>query len=164
MPFRQGARLTIENLGEQEARLYFQIDYTLTEIPEDAAYFHAQWRRSNPLPTRRSTRSSTGSPGARTTSAPTWPGVNNSGWWGEGRSSSTSTATGVADDLRDRDGGLLRQGLELRRAGRGLHPFSTPFLGLNQVLKPDGLYRSQQRFGMYRWHVMDPIPSPPPCA
>lgn len=28
---------------------------------------------------------------------------------------------------------------------------------MHQVLKPDGLYRSQQRFGMYRWHVMDPI-------
>jgi len=25
------------------------------------------------------------------------------------------------------------------------------------VIKPDGLYRSQQRFGLYRWHVMDPI-------
>ena len=35
--------------------------------------------------------------------------------------------------------------------------FSTPFLGLPQVIQPDGLYRSQQRFGMYRWHVMDPI-------
>jgi hypothetical protein len=35
--------------------------------------------------------------------------------------------------------------------------FSTPFLGLPQVIKPDGLYRSQQRFGMYRWHIMDPI-------
>jgi hypothetical protein len=35
--------------------------------------------------------------------------------------------------------------------------YSTPFLGLHQVIKPDGLYRSQQRFGMYRWHIMDPI-------
>ena len=25
------------------------------------------------------------------------------------------------------------------------------------MIKPDGLYRSQQRFGMYRWHIMDPI-------
>ena len=24
-------------------------------------------------------------------------------------------------------------------------------------LAPDGLYRSQQRFGMYRWHLPDPI-------
>jgi hypothetical protein len=26
-----------------------------------------------------------------------------------------------------------------------------------QVLKPDGLYQSQQRFGLYRWHIPDPI-------
>jgi hypothetical protein len=31
------------------------------------------------------------------------------------------------------------------------------FLGLPQIIRPDGLYRSQQRFGMYRWHIMDPI-------
>src|SRR5213075_445796 len=35
--------------------------------------------------------------------------------------------------------------------------YSTPFLGLPQVIKPDGLYHSQQRFGMYRWHIPDPI-------
>ncbi|NIU61764.1 MAG: DUF2961 domain-containing protein, partial [Gammaproteobacteria bacterium] len=28
---------------------------------------------------------------------------------------------------------------------------------LPQVLRPDGLYQSQQRFGMYRWHVPDPV-------
>jgi len=50
MPFRKSARLTIENLGEQEVVLYYQIDYVLTEVAEDMAYFHAQWRRSNPLP------------------------------------------------------------------------------------------------------------------
>ena len=26
-----------------------------------------------------------------------------------------------------------------------------------QVIQPDGLYASQQRFSMYRWHIMDPI-------
>jgi Protein of unknown function (DUF2961) len=26
-----------------------------------------------------------------------------------------------------------------------------------QVIRPDGLYQSQQRFGLYRWHVLDPI-------
>jgi hypothetical protein len=25
------------------------------------------------------------------------------------------------------------------------------------VLRPDGLYASQQRFGLYRWHLVDPI-------
>jgi Protein of unknown function (DUF2961) len=26
-----------------------------------------------------------------------------------------------------------------------------------QVIRPDGLYQSQTRFGLYRWHIMDPI-------
>ena len=29
-------------------RLYYQINYTLTEVPEAAAYFHAQFRRVQP--------------------------------------------------------------------------------------------------------------------
>jgi hypothetical protein len=35
--------------------------------------------------------------------------------------------------------------------------FSTPYSGLAQVLRPDGTYNSQQRFGLYRWHITDPI-------
>jgi hypothetical protein len=34
---------------------------------------------------------------------------------------------------------------------------TTPFLGLQQIIRRDKLYRSQQRFGMYRWHLLDPI-------
>jgi D-arabinan exo alpha-(1,3)/(1,5)-arabinofuranosidase (non-reducing end) len=25
------------------------------------------------------------------------------------------------------------------------------------VIRPDGLYDSQERFGLYRWHILDPI-------
>lgn len=35
--------------------------------------------------------------------------------------------------------------------------FTTPYAGLPQVIRPDGVYKSQQRFGMYRWHIPDPI-------
>src|SRR5690606_15547873 len=49
MPFRKSAKITVENISEKDEVLYYQVDYTLTDIPEDAAYFHAQWRRSNPL-------------------------------------------------------------------------------------------------------------------
>jgi hypothetical protein len=28
--------------------------------------------------------------------------------------------------------------------------------GLAQVLRPDSIYQSQIRFGMYRWHITDP--------
>lgn len=35
-------------------------------------------------------------------------------------------------------------------------PFSNPYTGL-QVVKTDQLYQVQKRFGMYRFHIMDPI-------
>jgi len=39
----------------------------------------------------------------------------------------------------------------------GYVEFNTPYAGMPQVIRPDGLYASQQRFGLYRWHIMDPI-------
>jgi hypothetical protein len=35
--------------------------------------------------------------------------------------------------------------------------FSTPYSGLHQVIRGDGHYKVMQRFGMYRWHIADPI-------
>lgn len=35
--------------------------------------------------------------------------------------------------------------------------FSTPYTGLAQVIRPDGHFDSQTRFGLYRWHLRDPI-------
>ena len=35
--------------------------------------------------------------------------------------------------------------------------FSTPYTGLAQVLPPDKIYEVGQRFGLYRWHVTDPV-------
>ena len=50
MPFRRRARVTLTNLAEEPLYCYYQINYALTDVPEDAAYFHAQFRRVNPLP------------------------------------------------------------------------------------------------------------------
>ncbi|HBF95431.1 MAG TPA: hypothetical protein DDW66_03925, partial [Porphyromonadaceae bacterium] len=42
MPFRRKCRITMTNINDAEAmNLYYQIDYTLTDVPADAAYFHA---------------------------------------------------------------------------------------------------------------------------
>ena len=49
MPFRKRCRITLTNLDEVETRIYYQVDYTLTDVPQDCAYFHASFRRSNPL-------------------------------------------------------------------------------------------------------------------
>ncbi|MFR1474332.1 MAG: DUF2961 domain-containing protein [Hydrogeniiclostridium mannosilyticum] len=37
----------MENIAEEDMTLFYQIDYTLTDVPEDCAYFHAQFRRVN---------------------------------------------------------------------------------------------------------------------
>ena len=159
MPFRQSARLTLENLGTEEATVYYQIDYTLTDVPEDAGYFHAQWRRSNPLPYKQvhTLLDNVKGKGHYVGTYLAWQS-NNTGWWGEGEikfyldgDSNFPTICGTGTE--DYFGGAWN--FEHPQGEYGV--YSTPFLGLPQVLRPDGLYRSQQRFGMYRWHIMDPV-------
>ena len=50
MPFGKHCRITLTNIADEAMVLYYQINYALTEVPADAAYFHAQFRRANPLP------------------------------------------------------------------------------------------------------------------
>jgi hypothetical protein len=85
MPFRGHAKITVENLSSENVVLYYQVDYTLTEVPEDTAYFHAQWRRSNPLPYKEVHTILDGvrGKGHYVGTYLAWQ-VNNSGWWGEG--------------------------------------------------------------------------------
>ena len=159
MPFRKNARITIENLSGEEVVVYYQIDYVLTAISENTGYLHAQWRRSNPLPygSVHTILDNVKGKGHYVGTYLAW-GVNNSGWWGEGeikfyldgdREFPTICGTGTEDYF----GGAWNFDVP----GQGYTLYSTPFLGLSQILKPDGLYQSQQRFGMYRWHIMDPI-------
>jgi len=160
MPFRKRARLTIENLSPDIVRgFYFYIDYTLTEIPETRAYLHAQWRRSNPLPLNQVYTILDGVRGfGHYVGTYLAVGVNNNGWWGEGEvkfylDGDTDWPTICGTGTEDYFGGAWNW--EFPKGQYGL--YSTPFLGMHQVIKPDGLYLSQQRFGMYRWHIMDPI-------
>jgi hypothetical protein len=83
MPFRKHARITVENLTADEIRgFYFQITYALTEVEENRAYLHAQWRRSNPLPYQQVHTLLDGvtGQGHYVGTYLAW-GVNNNGWW-----------------------------------------------------------------------------------
>jgi hypothetical protein len=203
MPFRRRARITVENLSPDPASaLYYQITYTLTEVPDDCAYLHAQWRRSNPLPYQEVHTLLDGvrGQGHYVGTYLAW-GVNNTGWWGEGEikfylDADNEWPTICGTGTEDYFGGAWNFEHPPGQYGT----YSTPFLGLPQVIRPDGLYRSQQRFGndctdsesepemdqprrrhqprvhgsglshpvgeiyvpgyrfgMYRWHIMDPI-------
>lgn len=83
----QARRITLENLSPDEVLgFYYQIDYTLTEVPEDRAYFHSQWRRSNPVSYEEAHTLLGGVKGVgHYVGAYLAWGVNNNGWWGEGR-------------------------------------------------------------------------------
>jgi hypothetical protein len=160
MPFHKSARVTVENLtDEATSGFYYQITYTLTDVPDDVGYFHAQWRRSNPLPYKsvHTLLDGVRGQGHYIGTYIAW-GVHNNGWWGEGeikfyldgdQDFPTICGTGTEDYF----GGAWN--FEHPQGQYGI--FSSPYSGLPQVLAPDGLYRSQQRFGLYRWHIMDPI-------
>ena len=159
MPFRGKARLTIENLDQdKEFVVYYQVDYTLEEVPEDMAYFHAQWRRTNPLPYKEDYTIVDGIKGKGHFVGVyiAWQ-VNNNGWWGEGeikfymdgdRDFPTICGTGTEDYF----GGAWNWDMKGKYV-----TYSTPYLGMHQHIEPDSTYRANHRFGMYRWHVLDPI-------
>jgi hypothetical protein len=160
MPFRKHARITIENLGPDEVKgFYYQIDYALTDVPDDVAYLHAQWRRNNPLPYMEDHTILEGveGQGHYVGTYIAW-GVNNNGWWGEGEvkfyiDGDTDWPTICGTGTEDYFGGAWCFG----HFDGEYQGFTGPFLGLPQIIKPDGFYKSQQRFGLYRWHVRDPI-------
>ena len=168
MPFRRRARLTLTNLSDETISCYYQINYTLTDVPEDAAYFHAQFRRVNPLPYKDVYTILDGvrGQGQYVGTYMAW-GSNNAGWWGEGEIKfyldgdgdfPTICGTGTEDYFCGAycfDPGIIERGLGSPPSA--YEEFNTPYAGLPQVLRPDGVYRSQQRFGMYRWHIPDPI-------
>jgi len=160
MPFRRRCRITLANIGDDVMHLYYQVNYTLTDVPDDCAYFHAQFRRTNPLPYKQDYTILDGvrGRGHYVGTAMGW-GSNNAGWWGEGeikffldgdREWPTICGTGTED--------YFCGSYNFEHPGTHQYQeFCTPYAGLHQVLRPDGLYRSQTRFAMYRWHVMDPV-------
>jgi hypothetical protein len=160
MPFRKGAKITMENLDDKDMTLYYQINYTLTKVPKSAGYFHAQYRRESPLKTKGLYTILDGvqGQGQYVGTYLAWE-VHSPGWWGEGeinfymdgdKEFPTIAGTGTEDyfcgsyDFEDRE-------------TKKYVPFSTPYTGLIQVLPPDKIYEAGQRFGLYRWHITDPV-------
>ena len=151
MPFRSRARMTVENRApEAISHLFYAINYAQTQVGDEDACFHAQFRRTNPLPYKQDYVILDGVRGkgqyAGTYMA--WQ-QNSRGWWGEGEIKvfldgdeqfPTICGTGTEDYF----GGAWCFGAN----------FSAPFMGypLGEV---DG--RPGNRHGLYRFHVMDPI-------
>jgi len=158
MPFRKSCKITMQNLDNKAMYLYFQITYALTDIPADAGYFHAQFRRVNPLPYKSDYTILDGVKGwghyVGTYLA--W-GVNTGGWWGEGEIKFFMDGDGKFPTICGTGTEDYFCGSYDFETKEGYHEFTSPYTGLAQVIRPDGLYKSITRFGMYRWHIMDPI-------
>ncbi len=159
MPFRRHCRVTVENIGPQERACFYQINYALDDVPDAAAYFHAQFRRSNPVPPGQCHRILDGVAGrGHYVGTALLVGLGGQDrWWGEGEikffldgdgDHPTICGTGTEDYF----GGSYNWEVDGRYT-----TYSTPFMGMYHVSAPDGLYQSQQRFAMYRWHLVDPI-------
>jgi len=163
MPFRKHCKITLENLDDAKMVIFYQINYTVTKVPDDAAYFHAQFRRQNPVSPKGLYTILDGVEGTgQYVGTYLAYGVHSTGWWGEGeikfyidgdKDFPTICGTGTEDYFCgsydfDTDG----------PDGKSHYTeFSTPYSGLAQVIRPDGHYDSQTRFGLYRWHIRDPI-------
>ena len=167
MPFRKKCRITMENIDDHDMVLYYQVDYTLTEVPKDAGYLHAQFRRVNPLPFKKDfvLVDSIRGKGQYVGTYMAY-GSNKNGWWGEGEIKffidgdtdyPTINGTGTEDyfcgaydfDTQKKN----KAGVESSEYTE----FSGPYTGLPQVIRGDGHYDIAQRFGLYRWHITDPI-------
>jgi hypothetical protein len=160
MPFRRKARITMENIGAKDMRLYYQINYALAPVAADEAYLHAQFRRINPLPEKGVYTIVEGVKGRGhyVGTYMAWE-ARSPGWWGEGeikfymdgdREWPTICGTGTEDYFC---GSYNFENRETKK----YQTFTGPYAGLAQVLPPDTAYVPPQRFSLYRWHITDPI-------
>ena len=160
MPFRKSAAITLENISDKEIpQFFYQITYSLTDVADNCAYFHAQWRRNNPLKYKEvhTILDNVSGSGHYVGTYMAWQS-NSGGWWGEGevkfymdgdKEYPTICGTGTEDYF----GGAWA----FSEDGSKYATYSSNYLGFHQVIEPNSIWRSQTRFGMYRWHVMDPI-------
>jgi len=158
MPFYKNCRITIENIHPYNVTLYYQVDYVLGDVPKGHGYFHAQFRRCNPLPYKENyiILDDVEGNGHYVGTYMFW-GMNNNGWWGEGeikfyldgdKEYPTICGTGTEDYFC---------GSWNFDIGGKYQEFCTPYAGVSKIIRPDGLYRANQRFSMYRWHICDPV-------
>jgi hypothetical protein len=167
MPFRKKCKITMENIDDKDMILYYQVDYTLTEVPQDAAYLHAQFRRVDRVPYKQDYTivDNIKGKGHYVGTFMAYESHDN-GWWGEGEIKffmdgdekfPTICGTGTEDYFCGSYDFDSRQKDVHGKESVEYTEFRTPYAGLHQVIRGDGHYEIMQRFGMYRWHISDPI-------
>ena len=160
MPFRRRCRITLENTAPHSLWSFYQINYTLTELPEDIGYFHARYREMAPVPKGEIYTVIDGIHGkgqyVGTAIFATLNGRNSC--WVEGEMKfylddddefPTIAFTGIED--------YLCGSFAFSVHGR-THTFSAPYAGLYYVEYSNGTQgRQHDSYAGYRWHIVDPI-------
>jgi len=161
MPFYKHCRITVENIYKDPIVLFYQIDYILGDIPKGQGYFHAQFRRTNPVKYKDvyTILDNVEGKGQYVGTYMLW-GTNSNGWWGEGeikfymdgdKEFPTICGTGTED--------YFCGAYCFTKEGEWKYmEYTTPYSGMPQVIRPDGsIFNAMTRFSLYRWHITDPI-------
>jgi len=151
LPFRRHARITIENqYWETIGGFFYQITYALDQVPDQAAYLHAQFRRSTTARTypEHVILDGVRGQGHYVGTVLGWTQFSN-GWWGEGEikfymDGDTQFPTICGTGTEDYFCGAWGFG----------QTFTSPFTGYPLQVKAEG---QVPLHGLYRWHIMDPI-------
>ncbi len=157
MPFRKSARITVENRNPADVGgFFYAITYAQGPVGPEEAYFHAQFRRTNPLPYKEDYVILDGVKGRGhyVGTYMAWQ-QNSAGWWGEGEfkafvDGDTDFPTLCGTGTEDYFGG----------AWCFADNFTAPFLGYRDLsMQPGGRGMGQtgNRHSMYRFHVLDPL-------
>ena len=158
MPFYKSCKITVENIQSEDVTVFYQIDYVTGEVPEGLGYFHAQFRRVNPLKYMDTyTLLDNVSGNGHYVGTYMFWGLNNNGWWGEGEikfymDGDTEFPTICGTGTEDYFCGSWNFDI-----GNKYQEFCTPYSGVPKIIRPDGVYNSNMRFSLYRWHITDPI-------
>jgi hypothetical protein len=161
MPFRKKCKITLENQDDAVATLYYQIDYSLEEVEQDALYFHAQFRRVNPLPFKEVYTIVDNIKGkGHYVGTYLAHGANGYGWWGEGEikfymdgDNEFPTICGTGEE----DYFCGSYGYEEHLSDDGSQWIYTDFSSLYSGFHHINYEGKQRRFGQYRWHITDPV-------
>lgn len=159
MPFRKHAKITVENRRPDESPLFFYaISYELGEVEDDEIYFHAQFRRSNPLKYMEDyvIVDNIKGKGHYVGTHMNWQ-QNNKGWFGEGEIKAFIDGDGEFPTY-------CGTGTEDYFGGAWCYrdDYTAPYFGYRTVNRYPGAelpyqYRPGDRHSMYRYHIMDPI-------
>ncbi|NHW38259.1 DUF2961 domain-containing protein [Paenibacillus aceris] len=166
MPFRTSAKITIENQHAHDiGGFFYTFNYTLVDdLPENAAYFHAQWRRERMTEIGKdyTILDNVKGAGQYVGTYLAWAALERN-WWGEGEIKffmdgdvewPTICGTGTEDYV---GGAWCFSNLNTNEP----ESYSTPYLGYTYYKDAAGIdawYGHQvPMHGMYRWHLPDPI-------